>query len=65
MNPTTTPGAIVKYVLKYLPSIVFITVLAIAIWVVRAPMWAAIAVSAGCALAVVGIQAWASRGGPR
>ncbi|MER6602541.1 hypothetical protein [Streptomyces parvus] len=50
---------------KYLPSIVFIAVLAIALWVVRAPVWVAIAVSAGSALAVVGIQAWSSRGGPR
>ncbi|MEU8101678.1 hypothetical protein [Streptomyces rubiginosohelvolus] len=50
---------------KYLPSIVFIVVLAIAIWVVHAPVWVAIAVSAASALAVVGIQAWASRGGPR
>lgn len=54
-----------KQILKYLPSIVFIVVLAIAIWAFHAPVWVAIAVSVGSALAVVGIQAWASRGGPR
>ncbi|MEU1327190.1 hypothetical protein [Streptomyces microflavus] len=54
-----------KYLLKYLPSIVFIVVLAIALWVVRVPIWAAIGLSASAGLAVVGIQAWASRGGPR